>query len=218
MTAPGLVVERAAGRAAADAAAAVLVSAFVDDPGWGASIPSRLDRRLALETTMRAATRHAAGRGTLFVARANDDPAGAAVTWTPDAHPKPWDREYVLAAVTMAARMGPTSVALARRYAAVRRIDSGLGAHWHLAVLGVHPDRQRHRIGTELLGRFLASVDAASAAACLETSRIELVEWYGRFGFEVREHVDPPGSRRIWIMWREPTAPAADRAQAAPLG
>lgn len=218
MTAPGLVVEPAAGRAAADAAAAVLVSAFLDDPGWGASIPSRRDRRLALETTMRAATRHAAGRGTLFVARADGQPAGAAVTWTPDVHPKPWDREYVRAAITMAARMGPTSVALARRYAAIRRIDSGLRAHWHLAVLGVDAERQRQRIGTELLGRFLAAVDAAHAAACLETSRIELVEWYGRFGFEVREHVDPPGSRRIWIMWREPPARAADRREVAPLG
>lgn len=212
MRAPKLELERVTRPEDAQTAAAILVSAFADDPAWTARFPRRKRRQLVLHSAIAALVQHAATRGGLVLARLGDDAVAATVAWTPDDHPRPWRREYLRAAVAIAARTGSGCVGLARRYAALRRVDSRFPPHWHLAIIGVRPDLQREQVGTQLLANFLERVDAASEPAYLETTRVELLGWYRRFGFEVRERLNLPGGRRAWIMWREPRHQVAPEA------
>ena len=56
-------------------------------------------------------------------------------------------------------------------------------AHWHLGPVAVEPSLQHHGIGSLLLQRFCAIVDADGAAAYLETDEFANVRLYERFRF-----------------------------------
>jgi hypothetical protein len=46
--------------------------------------------------------------------------------------------------------------------------------------------------------------DAEGAPAYLESSNIDNVSYYLRFGFEVTGEIDVPGGPTLWCMWRAP--------------
>jgi len=203
MASHDVAIRRVTGRRWGRAAAEALVAAFLDDPGWRHLLPRLDDRRVVLASSLAALTLDAARRGGLAVAATGDDVAGAMVAWAPDGHPAAFTREYVRAAVTLATRAPLAAIPAALRWAAMRRSDVRSEPHWHLAALGVRPDAQRGGIGSRLLAEFLAQVDDAGSVAHLETTRRELVEWYGRFGFEVRHVIHLPRGRCAWTMRRD---------------
>lgn len=78
--------------------------------------------------------------------------------------------------------------------------------HWHLNMLGTHPDWQRRGIGGELLRHTFAIADAADLPCYLETETAENVAYYRHHGFEVRGEWDVavPDSEgpHMWGMLR----------------
>jgi predicted N-acetyltransferase YhbS len=72
--------------------------------------------------------------------------------------------------------------------------------------MGVLPARQRQGLGSAVLQPALDALDVAGETACLETSTIGNVAFYGSLGFTVRAHVAdlPGGAPETWVLWREP--------------
>jgi GNAT superfamily N-acetyltransferase len=73
--------------------------------------------------------------------------------------------------------------------------------HWHLGPLAADLPLQRQGIGTVLMDRFNATVDAANGVAYLETDKPENVGYYERFGFETVAEAPVLGVTN-WFMRR----------------
>jgi ribosomal protein S18 acetylase RimI-like enzyme len=56
--------------------------------------------------------------------------------------------------------------------------------HWHLGPVAVDPACQHAGIGSQMLERFCALVDADRGVAYLETDAADNIRLYKRFGFE----------------------------------
>jgi GNAT superfamily N-acetyltransferase len=75
------------------------------------------------------------------------------------------------------------------------------GAVWMLDTLTVEPSLQRGGIGSALVEHGLGLARESHCAACLETSRPELVGYYARFGFVVDTEADlPEDGPHLWFM------------------
>lgn len=187
-----------------DAALEALVAAFADDPAWSAALPDPRRRISVVRTALSVLAADAGRRRTLRIALVDGDVVGAAVWWPPGYHPSPFRTpRYLVAGAAILRDARVTSLALWQRWRAMRAADPTQEPHWHLVALGVRPDAQRRGVGRALLVASLQSIDDADGAACLEAGRSELVAWYGRFGFEVRERLALPGDTEAWTMWRQ---------------
>jgi ribosomal protein S18 acetylase RimI-like enzyme len=108
-------------------------------------------------------------------------------------------------------RVAPRLYSIARLRGMRRALELGAlltGRHSdapfaHLVFLGVRADRQGRRLGSALLKRTLADVDARRWPAYLETATPENVRLYERSGFEVEAQLrcgrDGPD---FWTMMR----------------
>jgi GNAT superfamily N-acetyltransferase len=76
--------------------------------------------------------------------------------------------------------------------------------HHYLAFLSVRPDRQNQGIGSALLNRHHARLDAAGIPAYLESNDPRNRDLYLRHGYTVQSEIRLPGGPPIWLMWREP--------------
>lgn len=78
--------------------------------------------------------------------------------------------------------------------------------HWHLALLGVLPDRQGEGLGSALLGHVHAMLDEAGRSAYLEASNERSAGFYRRHGYQDRGAPFPigPGGPLMYPMWRDP--------------
>jgi GNAT superfamily N-acetyltransferase len=78
--------------------------------------------------------------------------------------------------------------------------------HWHLNMIGTHPDWQRNGLAGSLMATTFEIADAAGLPCYLETETVENVAYYRRFGFEVRTEwdVEVPGAPgpHMWGMLR----------------
>jgi len=80
-----------------------------------------------------------------------------------------------------------------------------MDAHHYLAFLAVRPDRQNHGIGSSLLDRHHARLDAAGIPAYLESNDPRNRELYLRHGYAVRSEIRlPDDGPPVWPMWRVP--------------
>lgn len=80
-----------------------------------------------------------------------------------------------------------------------------MGPHHYLAFLAVHPDHQNRGIGSALLDRHHARLDAARIPAYLEANDPRNRNLYRRHGYLGREAIRLPDGPSIWPMWRPPT-------------
>jgi GNAT superfamily N-acetyltransferase len=81
--------------------------------------------------------------------------------------------------------------------------------HQYLAILAVHPARQRTGIGSALLRFAHDGYDREGVPAYLEASDTGKREIYLKHGY--RDHGDPitlPGGPELYPMWRSPRLPA----------
>jgi GNAT superfamily N-acetyltransferase len=92
-------------------------------------------------------------------------------------------------------------------------LDAALAAnhpaepHHYLAFLAVHPDRQSRGIGSSLLDRHHARLDAAGLPAYLESNDPRNRDLYLRHGYRTRTEIRlPENGPTIWPMWRDPAA------------
>jgi ribosomal protein S18 acetylase RimI-like enzyme len=173
----------------AAALGAMCARAFFDDAG-------------AIYTEPDPALRNAAN-GPVFAAIVADlAPAGLAFTTDDLDGVAAWERpprDGVGGSVdpAVAEAIGPAAAERLRRMAAhfeqLRGLAGGRDT-WHLALLGVAPERQGAGLGSALLRHGLELVDAAGAACYLETFPDRNVAFYRRFGFDVRAEARIPGS------------------------
>jgi ribosomal protein S18 acetylase RimI-like enzyme len=195
---------RRARRSDIPALARVLGRAFQNDPVMNWLQPDATRRAAALPGFFGALTRHhhLAGTG-VEVAVADGGVAGAAL-WDP---PGKWEvspREQfaMLPAVIRAfrGRLGEGR-ALTDQMKAVHPEEP----HWYLAVIGSDPAVRGGGYGNALMRSRLDRCDAEGAPAYLESSNIDNVSYYHRFGFEVTGEIAAPGGGpTLWCMWRFP--------------
>lgn len=74
------------------------------------------------------------------------------------------------------------------------------GQHWHLGPVGVLPSHQGHGVGSLLMDRFCAEVDACSAEAYLETDLDRNVRFYEKFGFRLTAESDILGVKSRYML------------------
>jgi len=92
----------------------------------------------------------------------------------------------------------------ARELDALLEAHHPMDAHHYLAFLAVRPDRQNHGIGSALLNRHHARLDAAGIPAYLESNEPRNRELYLRHGYVVRSEIRLPDGPPVWPMWRAP--------------
>ncbi len=75
----------------------------------------------------------------------------------------------------------------------------------YLSHIGVVPERQGEGLGSVLMRDGLAQADHDGVPTWLETSRVDNVAYYERFGFRTAVDEDAPdGGPHIWFMGRDP--------------
>jgi ribosomal protein S18 acetylase RimI-like enzyme len=181
-----------------------LARAFYDDPVMIWLLPdekARIAQLCRLFTTM--TRHHHLALGGVEVAC--DGPrVGAAALWDP---PNQWQetRRGQLA-------MTPTFIRVfglrSMRGRAVQELMKRVHPeepHWYLAVIGSDPTVRGQGFGQVLMRSRLDRCDAEYCPAYLESTKLENVPYYERFGFTVtREIVLPDGGPTMWAMWRAP--------------
>ncbi|MGY1711211.1 GNAT family N-acetyltransferase [Geodermatophilus sp. SYSU D00758] len=187
----------------ADAVGAALGEAF-DDYSWtrwaldGERRRERLTALYRLEAGIAGAER--AGTWLAEV----DGQVVAAASWAPPGAPPPSAATAALLDREVPLLLGDRAAALAAAEAAVAP-HRPPGEAWVLGCVGTRPAWRGRGLGGALVAAGLAEVDAAGAAAVLETSAPDNVRLYARHGFTVRAEVDPPGGApRVWVMHRAP--------------
>jgi ribosomal protein S18 acetylase RimI-like enzyme len=76
------------------------------------------------------------------------------------------------------------------------------GPHVYLYVLGVEPRQQGRGVARRLLEPMLARCDAVGHDVYLETAKAKNVQFYERYGFELRGVAEHPGLPSLWGMFR----------------
>lgn len=189
----------------------VLARAFRDNPLNTAVLTSRSPgaRQRCNAHGMRAFLPVAREYGFALTARLDACVAGVLVAAPPSAYPLPLPRPFA----RLRSVLGQ-GLRAARRWGHVFETLQGYhprDPHWYLATLGVAPDRQGQGIGTALLRRWLARVDADGSASYLETDRAENIPFYERAGFEIVTDAEVLQTS-VWLMRRR----ARERTNGAP--
>ncbi|MBK3383851.1 GNAT family N-acetyltransferase [Streptomyces sp. DEF1AK] len=193
------VATRTAGAADRDQVAALLDTAFHDDPVSGWVFPEEEHRRavhgLFMGCFLDASL--AGGRVDLL------EDGSAAALWlsVPAGEPEEED--------DMPALMRRTADPDNERAELVGRLTGAIHpterAHAYLLLIAVAPDRQGEGLGTALLMPVLEQCDRDGLPAYLEASSARSRELYLRLGFADRgEPLRLPDGPLMWPMWREP--------------
>lgn len=182
------------------AVATTLARAFHDDPVFevlfGSPVPEDRCRRL-FRSLGGIALRKPGG---LVQRTAGHE---GATVWAP---PGAWQTpptEMVRSAPDMLRSFG-------RRTATALQVQRVLEAHhpkephWYLEFIGTDPAHQGKGVGSALLQPMVDRFDEEGVPAYLESSKEANLAFYRRFGFELTERVDLPGSVHEWLMWRDP--------------
>jgi ribosomal protein S18 acetylase RimI-like enzyme len=180
-------------------AARILTDALLHDPAWLAVGPRRTaHRRFVVERYHRAALRVTARYGgPVYGAFRDQELAGVAVTFPPEAYPPPshTDARYVLAFLAA----GPGPIVRGLKTSAVQEQGHPDDPHVYLWFLAVDPRRQRSGIGRALLARVY---EDAGAPVYLDTSNPDNVPYYASAGFEEIGRGVLPRSTPMWFMRR----------------
>jgi GNAT superfamily N-acetyltransferase len=81
--------------------------------------------------------------------------------------------------------------------------------HYYLFMIGARPDCQGQGVGSALISHMLRRCDREQMPVYLENSKEANLDFYRGHGFQVQQEIRfaksaPP----LWLMWREPFAPA----------
>lgn len=182
--------------------AGVLAEAFAGDPlqAWlleGVAADERVAWRTAWWSFM---VTHAPPGTELHV---TGDGSGAACWHPPGAGQLPAEAvsEFRRMVGEMAGERAPVVLASLARIA--RRAPAE--PHWHLAAVGVVPDRRGEGLGARLLAPMLARCDRLGLPAYLESSNSRNLTLYERLGFATTGEVRTVDERvALTLMWRPP--------------
>ncbi|UCD08204.1 MAG: GNAT family N-acetyltransferase [Dehalococcoidales bacterium] len=100
--------------------------------------------------------------------------------------------------------MGQESIGRIKRYMKLNKKHTPEGPHHYLAALGVHPDFQGHGFGRLLLDRVneITESHQTSTGIFLETAKLENVEMYRYFGYNLLATEKLDGIVDKWYMFR----------------
>ncbi|MCB1003363.1 MAG: GNAT family N-acetyltransferase [Acidimicrobiales bacterium] len=179
----------------------VLARSFWDDPVQIYLHPNprsryqrtRIEFRMAIQTDWR--------KGVVYT---TDDLSGVAVWCAPNR----WrtTRSDVLRQIVPGIRAFGTRLRAGMEL--MQRIEAAHPdePHWYLALIGTDPGRTGRGVGGALIEAMLDRCDREGLPAYLESSKIENVAYYRRFGFEQTGEILTEGGPTLWPMWREPHA------------
>ena len=175
-----------------------LARAFADDPVWGIwTFPGAADRVPRLTEFWAPFVAAALKYDGIWMTA-----GGSAVAlWVPPGVPEMDEDDEVAAANTMERVCGDRAPLVAEafeRFAAARPT----APHWYLSLLATHPDYRGHGLGMALVADRLAAIDAAGAAAYLESTNPANLARYGRAGFEPLGAFELPDGPTVDTMWR----------------
>jgi ribosomal protein S18 acetylase RimI-like enzyme len=165
----------------AERAARTYARAFVDDPVVRWLIPDDEEYETQHQRFFGGLVRRWTAGGTLWCT----DDVVAVAGWNPPGRP---DVEVDMTGLEME---HPTW--RLERFAALReqlQANTPPEQHWHLNMIGTHPDWQRQGLAGELMAVLFDVADAAGLPCYLETETPENVAYYRHHGFEVRSEWD----------------------------
>jgi GNAT superfamily N-acetyltransferase len=174
--------------------------AFIDEAMFRWVLGQVDDPLSAVEAEFAAMHAVAVDLGCLWEA---GDALGAAGWISPEVAPVYWERctSYTRDGVGLAAYSTDGGE---RRYEMLYEClesHEPSGPVWTLDTVTVEPNHQRGGIGSALVEHGLGLARESQCAACLETSRPELVGYYTRMGFQVDSEADlPEGGPHLWFM------------------
>jgi GNAT superfamily N-acetyltransferase len=183
---------------AADAGrvAELIATAFASLPAVAWLVPDPAARQRIMTADFRIFVDHAVEYGRIDII----DEAPAAAVWFPRTDPIPEPADYDR---RLAEACGPWTDRF-RVLDALFERNHPEEAHHHLALLAVHPDRQGAGLGSALLRKRHAELDAAGTPAYLESSSPRNRALYLRHGYESGEPFTLPDGTPFWPMWRPP--------------
>jgi GNAT superfamily N-acetyltransferase len=191
---------RVAGPADIDRIVEIVTSAFFHDPLWGPAFPD-VERR----------AEQAGGLWRFYVTcvmryRQTFLTAGgeAAAVWIPPGEDElTRAEESELERLLLATTGRETTdgiLEIMAQFEAVRPREP----HFYLGLIGTHDAHRGNGYGMRLLAENLAAVDAAGAAAYLESSNPVNDVRYGRFGFTAYGKITAATGHVMTTMWRPP--------------
>lgn len=182
-----------------DSITATLVAAFESDPLWSWAFPGRgLDSlwRLLVSSAMRYSLVRFAGDYT------------AAAVWIPPGGRELTATEEASLGPMLEGEVGSRAAEVLELFERMEHAHPDGPPHYHLSLLGTHPDHRGKGLGMSLLGDSLDKIDSEGMPASLESSNPDNDARYERLGFaRVGEFERPDGRLTCSTMWREPGLP-----------
>jgi ribosomal protein S18 acetylase RimI-like enzyme len=181
--------------------------AFFNDPFFRFLSPGDRLRARGLRIFFRANIAHLGEGGRIVTVRSDDDVILGMAAWLPT-------NRYPQSIGTQLAQVPGTLRALYRRpralidgnkYLATLAKSHPKEPHWYLYLLVADPSIQRSGVGTMLMHDGLARVDEEGVGSYLETQNEDNLAYYRRFGYELRETLQPvKEGPPLYTMWRRP--------------
>jgi len=192
------VTARAATWADADAAAATLARAFIDDPLICFMLRDASTRAAKMPRLFKLLFKLGLPHGACDLTSG----AEAVALWRPPSawHIPVW--QYVTNGADFISLFGFGGAMQVMGAMDVIEKRHPHEPHWYLQAIGTDPDKQGKGYGGVVMRRQLALADAAGMPAYLESSKEKNIPIYQSFGFEVTGEIQVPGGPMLWPMWR----------------
>lgn len=185
--------------------ATVLTDAFVDEAGLNYWLKQGSLKERARKRFFDAVVEDAVHpERTLWVAESDGQRLGAAVWLSPGQ--KAFDFSFFQELALTPLMLSIAGIrGMQRGFALADKLSEyhPKAPHAHLVFLGVAGAAQGRGVGSEILKRTLAPLDASGTVAYLECSTERNAALYARHGFETTGEFDLPGLH-MWAMTRQP--------------
>lgn len=169
-------------REAADA----IAQGHADYPSFRYLFPDDRRRARALRAFFGATVRDAVPFGSVLTVRDGGRVQATAVWLPPGAFPwTRWRKARATPAFISVLAADPRAFRSFIRYGARVEQHHRGEPHWYLVVLSVRPESQRAGHGRRLIEPILERADREGVACRLETSDVNNIAYYRRFGFEL---------------------------------
>jgi GNAT superfamily N-acetyltransferase len=188
-------------------AAGVASRAFVDDAYFRYLLPNDRTRARSLTILFRGQIAHLGDGGRIVTVRGDHGVILGVSAWLTTGH-YPLSLANQLAQVPSSLRAlirRPRSLQIGGAYLKTLQNIHPKDPHWYLLLLVADPAAQRVGVGTMLMEEGLARADKEHVASYLETQKVDNHAYYRRFGYELRDTVNPvAGGPPYYTMWRAP--------------
>lgn len=181
-------------------AAAVLASAFHDDPVFGWLLPDPDSRAAALLAFFDLELHHVTPADQSLTIDAGGTTSAVALALPPGHWRTPWHVQ--LRQTRRLLGVFGWHLPRALRVQAALEYHHPRGPHLYLPFIGVRPGHQGRGLGTELLRPLLHRADSAGLACYLEASNPRCARLYRRLGFITTKTIRPGGAPPIELMTR----------------